>query len=97
LDQTDRYFGRQGGRRTWEWTVVLGGDPALRAEIAQVTYHLHPTFPSPDRVVHCTPDLRFSHTARGWGTFPLTATVLFRDGTSRQLATHLRFASPCTD
>ena len=97
LGQSDRYVGRLGRRPHWEWSVFLEGDPNIRAQVAQVTYHLHPSFPDPDRVVFGTPDLRFAHIARGWGTFPVRATVWFKDGTSRRLETRLSFRSPITD
>jgi len=97
LGQSDRYHGRVDGRRFWEWSVYLDGDAETRAEVAEVTYHLHRSFPTPDRTVIRTEDLRFTLSTRGWGTFPLRATVLYRDGTKELLTIHLRFTSPPTD
>lgn len=97
LIQTDRYWGREANQPNWEWTVQLRGDLVDLADVRQVTYHLHPTFRPPNRAVTGTPRNGFAYTTRGWGTFPVGATVHFRDGSTLPLKVQLNFRDPVRD
>lgn len=95
MAQSDRYLGRPaGGKPTWEWTVHLTGSAIDLGDVEQVTYHLHPTFRPPDRTVTESPANGFAYTTSGWGTFPVKATVRFKDSTSVQLEVALQFTDP---
>jgi hypothetical protein len=65
----------------WRWTVFIQGSEAEVAQIACVTYTLHPTFPDPQQRVCETKDLKypFGLTATGWGTFAIRARIEFKD------------------
>jgi transcription initiation factor IIF auxiliary subunit len=97
LVQSDRYFGNEGGRPTWEWTVRLQGDAVDLADVANVTYHLHPSFPNPDRTVTGAPENGFALTTRGWGTFTVGATIRFHDGSTLRRSVDLEFRDPVRD
>jgi len=97
LEQTDRYWGRKGNQPYWEWAVKVVGSLTDLADVKQVTYHLHPTFPNPDRVVTSSPRNGFAYTTRGWGTFEVRATVEFKDGSTQKLATNLAFDDEVRD
>jgi transcription initiation factor IIF auxiliary subunit len=97
LEQTDRYWGKVSGRSNWEWTLRIKGNLVDLADIRQVTYHLHPTFPNPDRVVRGTMENGFAFTTRGWGTFLVRATVLLKDGSTLQLTKNLDFKDRVRD
>ncbi|MBI1371987.1 MAG: hypothetical protein GC159_04400 [Phycisphaera sp.] len=97
LVQTDRYWGRRGDQPYWEWSLKLNGSMTDLADVQQVTYHLHPTFPQPNVVVTDAPRNGFAFTTNGWGTFAVGATVLFRDGTTQRLTHQLKFNAPADD
>ena len=106
LVQTDRYWGKKRFRTAagqmkeesnWEWTLQLRGSLVDLGDVRQVTYHLHPTFPDPNRVVTESYRNGFAFTTRGWGTFTVKATVLFRDGSKLALTTPLKFRDPVRD
>ncbi|MEK7483018.1 MAG: pYEATS domain-containing protein, partial [Planctomycetota bacterium] len=94
LVQNDRYLGLQNNIPFWEWTLKLQGSVTDLADVAQVTYHLHPSFPNPDRVITGTSINGFAFTTTGWGTFAMKATVLFKDGSSFILDKNLEFRDP---
>ncbi|MEM7184524.1 MAG: pYEATS domain-containing protein [Spirochaetota bacterium] len=97
LVQTDRYYGRVQKRPYWNWSLRIKGTLNDLHDIKKVTYYLHPTFPKPNRVVTRSAENGFQFSSRGWGTFPVKATVLFQDGTSKRLATSLKFRSKVED
>lgn len=94
LVQNDRYLGIQNNTPFWEWTLKLQGSVTDLVDVSQVTYHLHPSFPNPNRVVYGTSINGFAFTTTGWGTFSLKATVLFKDGSSLVLDKNLEFRDP---
>jgi len=98
LVQTDKFWGvdPMTKRPTWEWTVGMRGNLTELHQIQSVTYHLHPTFKPPDRTVTTSPLNGFAYTTRGWGVFPLKATVLYKDGSRQQHSLALKFNSPVT-
>jgi pYEATS domain-containing protein involved in immunity/TIR domain-containing protein len=67
------------GRDRWQWSVWIEGLPRELAEIESVTYHLHPSFPSPVRVVKDRRS-KFKLDATGWGTFTINAEIRLKDG-----------------
>jgi transcription initiation factor IIF auxiliary subunit len=97
LVQTDRYWGRIQDQPNWLWTLYIDGNLMDLADISQVTYHLHPSFPNPDRVVQTGPENGFAFSATGWGTFTVGATVEFLDGTSQELSIGLKFNDKIRD
>jgi hypothetical protein len=69
----------------WNWSVWLDGPSEELDNVESVTYLLHSTFPNPVREI-VDRDNAFRLDARGWGEFMIRATVLFRDGATRQLS-----------
>lgn len=58
--------------------VVLDGDSQdILNEVERVVYHLHPSFPNPDRKVTDRKS-SFKLVARAWGEFNLSADVYFK-------------------
>jgi hypothetical protein len=75
---------RIAGRNPWEWSIYLSGSPQEINGIHCVTYHLHPTFPHPNRQVcddNFDPQHAFVLSTNGWGTFVIKVDILFKDGT----------------
>jgi YEATS family len=72
IDKNDHEYYRL---RVW----LDADDPEEFATIAQVTYHLHPSFADPTRVVG-DPGSNFELRTVAWGQFMLTATVQFKSG-----------------
>ena len=97
LVQTDRYWGRRGNQPYWEWTLQLRGGLVDMADVKQVTYHLHPTYPIPNPTITGTAQNGFAFVTTGWGTFDVKATVQFRDGSTMLLSTPLKFRDPVGD
>ncbi|MCP4137772.1 MAG: hypothetical protein GY754_42805 [bacterium] len=97
LVQASRYYGRIEGQPNWRWYLRIKGSLADMNDIKKVIYHLHPTFKNPNREVRSSPKNGFAFSARGWGTFAVKATVLFKDNTTRKLGIHLRFNDPVRD
>lgn len=52
--------------------------PALMKKVSRVVYHLHPTFPDPDREI-TDRENNFQLLVVGWGQFNLSADVYFDD------------------
>ena len=73
-------LGKQNGRPYYTIRVKLEAvSPELLHKVSKVVYHLHPTFPNPDREV-TTRDNDFELETYGWGQFNLSADVYFEDG-----------------
>jgi transcription initiation factor IIF auxiliary subunit len=72
-------------RHWWDWSIYLAGSASELSKIRCVTYHLHPTFPYPNRRVcyddNSDPQHAFAISTDGWGIFPVSIDVLFKDGT----------------
>jgi hypothetical protein len=59
--------------------IIVGADsPEILNEVERVVYHLHPTFPDPDREVTDRHN-NFELTLAAWGEFNLWADVYFRN------------------
>ena len=71
---------QRAGRPYYTIKVWLDTDSsALLDRISKVVYHLHPTFPNPDREIS-TRSNNFELKTNGWGQFNLTANVYFKEG-----------------
>jgi hypothetical protein len=67
------------GRAFYTIQVRLEADsPELMQRVLKVVYHLHPTFPNPDREVSDRQS-SFELLTAGWGQFNLSADVYFDD------------------
>jgi hypothetical protein len=68
---------KRGGRPYYKIQVWLEADsPEFMQRVSKVIYHLHPTFPNPDREISDREN-RFELTTYGWGQFNLSADVYF--------------------
>lgn len=80
----------------WKWSVWVDGSPEDVGEIDSVTYHLHPTFPTP--VVPITdPSTKFRLTSVGWGEFAIAANVTMKDGRTIRLERWLELGDDAKD
>jgi hypothetical protein len=71
---------KQQGRPYYTIRAWLEADvPDLLRRVEKVVYHLHPTFPNPEREIDDR-DSNFAMTTYGWGQFNLSADVHFTDG-----------------
>jgi serine/threonine protein kinase len=77
------------GQAWWSWAVFLDGDIS---NVDYVVYHLHRTFPDPDRTVK-TRETRFALRTEGWGTFEVRAEVHTKDGGMIELTHMLEFGN----
>ena len=91
VDNTSVYVGN--GR--WDWTIFVNGSPEEINGIKCVRYHLHPTFPDPDRKV-CDPGSNnsraFPLSSNGWGTFTVAIDLEGKDGSVERMLYPLRFS-----
>jgi hypothetical protein len=81
----------------WDWSIYLAGSPSQISEIRCVTYHLHPTFPYPNRRVcykNSDPQHAFVLSTNGWGTFKVDIDILFNDGAVLHGQHELSFNAP---
>ncbi len=70
---------KRQGRPFYTIQVRLEADsPELMQRVSKVVYHLHPTFPNPDREI-TDRESSFELTTAGWGQFNLSADVYFDD------------------
>lgn len=75
---------RQVGPERWEWAVWIDGSKAQLDTIESVEYTLHPTFPTPVRVVEDR-SAKFRLEEWGSGEFEIRARVHFKTGRLRTL------------
>jgi YEATS family len=91
-DNTAQYMGNGG----WDWTIFVRGSPEEISKIRCVVYHLHPTFPNPERQVcdaGSDPGRAFPLSSNGWGTFTVGIDLIGKDGSVRRLSYPLRFSA----
>ncbi|MGO9093906.1 MAG: pYEATS domain-containing protein [Bryobacteraceae bacterium] len=81
------------GRGQYQWTIFLSEDQRTLDRINCVEYTLHPTFPNPVRRV-CGAAGGFPLTAEGWGEFPLTVKIEWKDGHATRQQYSLDLHSP---
>ena len=75
----------QGGvYEHYRMSISLEGRDDELDNVKQVTYILHPSFPNRERVTKAR-STQFAITIWTYGEFNMTATVLFKDGTTRRL------------
>lgn len=86
LNNSARYI----GNNTYEWTAFIEGASHHLAQIEQVVYYLHPSFP---RTVYEGDASQANHpiTATGWGEFELKARVVLKNGQRREYRHWLQF------
>ena len=79
------------GNGQWKWTVFLKGSAEAIGHLRCVQYMLGAGFPDPSRTVceRGSPDQPFSTGGVTWGSFGLSATVVFDDKTTAQLKYNL--------
>jgi transcription initiation factor IIF auxiliary subunit len=78
-----------GDGRTWRWTAHVHGKDM--AQLAQVTYMLHPTFTPNTFTVKRDAGATFPFSTTGWGTFQLRAIAVLQDGRVANLSHQLQF------
>ena len=73
-------WSRRKGKPYYTIKVWLEADsPAFLNKVSKVVYHLHPTFPDPNREI-LTRTNNFELVTYAWGQFNLSADVYFEDG-----------------
>jgi len=89
IDQGEEY---QGNER-WRWWVWVEGSDDNLDQIDHVVYTLDRTFPNPIREV-TDRNSKFRLETAGWGTFPVKATIIRKDGEKETLVHNLRLTYP---
>lgn len=89
IQQSEEYKGSDW----WKWAVWVEGTDAALDQIEHVEWTLHPTFPNPIRKVDDRSQ-KFKIETGGWGTFPIQALVLTKDGKSFRLRHNLSLFYP---
>ena len=85
----DPEYSKRQGRPYFKIKVRLEADDQdLLNNVLKVVYHLHPTFPNPDREIDTLED-NFEMRIKAWGQFNLSAEVYFKD--SEQPLTLFRY------
>lgn len=79
LSNKSEYLGKEGNTDWWRWTAYIACDDSDELDaIDYVEYHLHSSFRNPlKRSRHA--ETGFSVSAKGWGTFPIKARIVFKD------------------
>jgi hypothetical protein len=80
-------------RARWDWSVWIEGTDNELDGIEEVTWKLHPTFPTPIRHVQSR-ETKFKLSTSGWGEFEIFATLNMKNGRSRSLQHWLRLVDP---
>jgi hypothetical protein len=89
IKQNDSYQGNDW----WEWAIWIDCTPEELSRIEAVTYTLHPSFHPPVRkITDNTRNFRLEES--GWGTFPVFASVSFKDGSTQALKQSLQLHYP---
>ena len=93
---TTRQEANYQGKEWWNWAVWLDGPTAELDAVQRVTWHLHPTFPNPERT---TTDrgAKFRVESAGWGEFTLRAVIETKDGKRSELSHELLLEIPDTE
>ena len=72
------------GEDWWSWSVWLDAPAATLANVKEVVWRLHPTFPEPVRT-ETDRDNKFRLDTSGWGTFRVRADVVMNNGDVKHL------------
>jgi hypothetical protein len=81
------------GKDWWQWSVWLESTEQELDEVRRVTYHLHSTFPKPERVVEDRAT-KFRLRSAGWGEFTLRLVVEKKNGEQVVLHHNLQLDYP---
>ena len=84
---------QSGGQNYYRWKVFVDAPESVMAEIKEVEYTLHPTFPDPVRTSRDRND-RFALEASGWGEFTILAKVRLKDGSEQAVPYWLDLHKP---
>lgn len=76
----------------YEWEIALDAPPHVIEQIEFVNYKLHPTFEPPSQIVR-NRESNFRLKRVGWGVFPVTLDIHFRDGSIGHAVHKLTFAT----
>jgi len=72
-------MGKRGSNEYYQWRVFVDEPIQVLAQIKEVEYLLHPTFPQPSQV-RSNPEDRFALESAGWGEFQILITIKYKDG-----------------
>jgi transcription initiation factor IIF auxiliary subunit len=89
IAQSEHYEGQDW----WRWSVWIDARLDELNEVEKVIWHLHPTFPEPDRE-HKNREEKFKLETAGWGTFRVVADVVMKDGRKAKLQHELELRYP---
>jgi hypothetical protein len=92
IEQEASYIGDD----RWKWAVWIEGPRELFDQIETVLWHLHHTFPDPQRWVSNSSN-KFRLEASGWGEFEIHATAYNERGQPAKLHHWLRLEYPDAD
>jgi len=81
------------GDDCWTWWVWLEAPNQELDGVEKVIYTLHPTFPSPRRIV-TDRQSKFELRTAGWGTFRIYAEAVMKDGSTERLHHDLELLYP---
>ncbi len=81
------------GHDRWKWSIWVDGSPDDLDQIDHVVYILHPSFHKPVREVSDR-NTKFRLDTSGWGTFPIHAKAVRKDGREVTLQHDLVLAYP---
>lgn len=81
------------GKDRWQWSVWLEGTEQELDDVRRVTYHLHSTFPKPERIVEDRAT-KFLLKSAGWGGFKMRLVVEKKNGQQVVLLHNLQLEYP---
>ena len=90
---TIRQDARYQGKDWWQWSVWIEGPDQELDDVRCVTYHLHSTFPKPERKVEDRAT-KFRLDSAGWGGFTLRAVIETKNGGKTELSHELLLEYP---
>ena len=88
INNHSQVIDRKGKDQYFRWKVFVDEPDSKLAEIVEVEYTLHPTFPAPHQVRTSRAE-KFALETQGWGEFTMLVDVRFRDGSSETVPYHL--------
>lgn len=84
----------RGATYDWyKWRVFVNAPDDVLDNIEYVEYLLHPTFPRPNRRINYRPS-KFALELEGWGSFGMSITIRFKDGTEKEYSYYLDLSKP---
>jgi hypothetical protein len=70
---------KRDDREWYHWKVYVDENDSILDKIDYVTYYLHPSFPVPVQTIFDRRS-KFALEALGWGSFDMSMTIFFKDG-----------------